>query len=405
MGVCVKTIATYVLALALPVSAIAGGFSIPEQGGRAAGLAGAFTGLSTDPSAIYFNPAGISFLNGMNFMSTVSLISPTAQFQPENSHTIHKMVPHTFVVPNLFFTMNWDYDLSFGVGVYAPFGLGTAWEKGWIGDELSRKIDLKNIHFAGVISYKVMENWAVGASFAYSYSIAELEKKAEATGVGGDVYLKGSGSGVHMVFSTLYKFDNLFNIGITYKSSTDLSLSGEIEFKKKQGNAVNDREGTGTVTVPLPSQLNVGLAVMPMTNLTVSFDYNWAEWSRYSKLEIIKESTGATLISSPRNWNNTTTYRVGVEYANVMEGLDLRGGVLLDQSPVPAGFAEPSLPDNDRFGYTIGFGYKLSESLTLDGYLLMLSWDEKTETNNNFNFNGTYNQKAILTGVSVVYNF
>ena len=43
----------------LPVVAFAGGFAANEQGAKASGMANAFSAQADDPTAVYFNPAGI----------------------------------------------------------------------------------------------------------------------------------------------------------------------------------------------------------------------------------------------------------------------------------------------------------------------------------------------------------
>src|SRR5512144_208519 len=50
--------------LAVPASLSASGFAIESQGARAMGFAGAYVAQAADPSAIYYNAAGIGFLKG-----------------------------------------------------------------------------------------------------------------------------------------------------------------------------------------------------------------------------------------------------------------------------------------------------------------------------------------------------
>jgi len=402
----VKKLLSLLFAALFPIMAYPGGYSIPEQGSKAAGMGGAFTGLANDPSAIYFNPAGISFQSGMNLMVGSTFVSPTSQYQnPAYSNTIYKQKSLFFIIPQVFFTYEWEYGLTFGAGIYAPYGLGTEWEKGWVGDYYARKTDLQNIHFAGVVSYKVMENLSVAGSFAYSYASAVLEKKGDKIGLAGDVSLEGSGSGFHVGLSALYKpIDNL-SIGVNYKLGTELKMSGDIKFSGDRVKSVTDgNEGTGEVTLPIPASLNVGVAYNVMSDLTITADYNWNQWSKYDKLEIINTDKNITLSSSPRNWKNTNTYRIGAEYRGV-EDFAFRIGYLIDSDPVDTKYSEPSLPDAGRTGYTFGAGYQIMEGLNIDAYLLLLSWDEKHVTDNEFAFNGYYNTKATLSGLSLTYKF
>jgi len=384
---------------------MAGGFSIPEQGSKAAGLAGAFTGLANDPSAIYFNPAGISFIKGMNLTVGSTFVIPASQYQnPAVSNTIYEQNSLFFAVPQLFYTQEWEYDLTFGAGIYAPYGLGTEWAKGWPGDNLSREIHLQNVHFAGVVSYKVMENLSVAGTFAWSYANATLLKKAEGAGLAGDVSLDGSGSGIHWGVSTFWKANDMLSVGISYRASADLEMTGDIKISDANTAGALANEGAGKVVLPLPSTLNIGIAATVMPELTLTADYNWSEWSRYEKLEIENTDLNKVLSSSPRNWKNTTTYRVGAEYTG-LAGVALRAGFLMDSDPVDTKYSEPSLPDAARTGYTLGAGYKILDNLNLDAYILLLSWDEKDVKDSEFDFNGYYNTSATLFGAHLTYTF
>lgn len=401
-----KKIICFLIAVGLTSTAFSGGYAIPEQGAKSAGMAGAFTGIANDPSAIYFNPAGISFISGMNMMLGSTFVSPSAQYQnPAYSNTIYKQKDLFFVIPQFYFTYQWEYGLSFGAGVYAPYGLGTEWQKGWVGDALARKTDLQNIHFSGVVAYRVMDNFSVAGSFAYSIASAVLNKAATADGLGGDVGLEGSGSGIHWSLSALYKPMDKMTIGVVYRGGTTLTLTGDIKFSGDRVVANTDAmEGKGEVKLPIPANFNVGVSYAVLNDLTVSFDYDWAQWSDYKDLTIVNTDKNITLSSAPRNWENTTTIRFGAEYRG-FDKLALRGGFLMDSNPVSTKYMEPSLPDAGRTGYTFGLGYQVSENINLDAYLLLVSWDEKHVTDNAFNFNGYYNTKATLSGVSVSYKF
>ena len=66
-------LAVLALGPALPAGVFASGYSIYEQGARAMANAGAFTARADDPSALFFNPAGIVQLKGRRFSFGTSL--------------------------------------------------------------------------------------------------------------------------------------------------------------------------------------------------------------------------------------------------------------------------------------------------------------------------------------------
>ncbi|MBK9608413.1 MAG: outer membrane protein transport protein [Betaproteobacteria bacterium] len=78
-----------VLLLSFPLlggPALAGGLSTPGQGARALGVAGAFTAVADDGSAVYYNPAGISQIDGTSIETGLALISPQLGYQRPEMH-------------------------------------------------------------------------------------------------------------------------------------------------------------------------------------------------------------------------------------------------------------------------------------------------------------------------------
>ncbi|HJX16451.1 MAG TPA: outer membrane protein transport protein, partial [Candidatus Deferrimicrobiaceae bacterium] len=69
-----KVLAFLVVLLFAATSAMAGGFRLPEAGAKAMSMGFAFTAQANDPSAIYFNPAGIVQLEGNNVKVGVTYI-------------------------------------------------------------------------------------------------------------------------------------------------------------------------------------------------------------------------------------------------------------------------------------------------------------------------------------------
>ena len=61
----VLTVGIVALLLATTTSlALAGGYQVNEHNARAMGMGGAFVAIASDASAVFFNPAGMSKING-----------------------------------------------------------------------------------------------------------------------------------------------------------------------------------------------------------------------------------------------------------------------------------------------------------------------------------------------------
>src|SRR6266571_2200179 len=104
------------------------GSRIPNQDAAAIARGNAFVATADDLSAMYYNPAGISQLEGQNIQAGslfylniyADYESPTGQ----RTKNLTKVIP----VPQVGYAVTLkDMPLSFGLGVYAPFGLGMEW--------------------------------------------------------------------------------------------------------------------------------------------------------------------------------------------------------------------------------------------------------------------------------------
>ena len=111
----------------LPLALSANGFRLADQDAFATARGEAFVATADNPSAIYYNPAGITQLEGNNLRSGIYGIYLDPSFNPPGSavntgNTYHSS-DNLAAVPQLFYTYTLEHlPLSFGLGVYAPYG-------------------------------------------------------------------------------------------------------------------------------------------------------------------------------------------------------------------------------------------------------------------------------------------
>lgn len=105
--------------------AYSNGFQINEQGAKALGMGGAFVAQADDPSAVYFNPAGITQLEKFQFSIGISPITPSATFKSDQTGKDTDAKKQTFYIPNFYATLKMTDSLSFGLGAFSNFGLAT----------------------------------------------------------------------------------------------------------------------------------------------------------------------------------------------------------------------------------------------------------------------------------------
>ena len=69
------------ISLALSTTAFAAGFALYETGARGTALGGAMIARADDPSALFFNPAGITQLPGTQTLFGLTMIAPRLELQ------------------------------------------------------------------------------------------------------------------------------------------------------------------------------------------------------------------------------------------------------------------------------------------------------------------------------------
>jgi len=395
----------------------ASGFQINEHGARGMAMAGAFTALALDGSALFYNPAGLSQLSGTQFMLGTTLISPSATFRGVTpAIDEYKMESALFTPINFYITHQLNDKWALGFGVNNQYGLGSTWDENWIGRYLAIETEVKTYYFTGGASYKFSDEFSIGITASYVYGDVAILKKNSLSPFDGDakIDLSGNGNSFAYAIGILYKPSESFRVGLDFRSGSDFTFKGDATVDAPS--QFNSLLPTGSIEAPLslPYNATIGLAFVPNDKLTVSADFQYVGWSSYDKMEVtfteFNNPDGTPYVStSVRDYNNSWIARLGAEYS-LSESFDLRGGVLYDKNPVKDEWVEPSLPDADRWGLNIGLGYKFTPNLVLDLAYMFLRFNERTITDSKVDytsgaagFNGVYNSSAHLFGINLSY--
>ena len=342
----------------------------PSIGARATGMGGAFVAVADDPSSLFWNPAGLGLCEGTLFMHGTALVAPYAYYDVGGGTDKEKSTTTVQMIPNLFFTHNFNDSFSAGLGYYVPFGLGQRWE-----DDASLKynstrseISLGNLQ--GGVSYKVGENFLIGAGLAEGF--AKMNTKSYTFVMPGGVpppseaYVKawGEGRGTSGNIGFLWSPSYDWTVGGAWRSQTNVKFKGDVNIGSPAF-ATFDREISMDFTFPQTASL--GVSYSGFDRWLLSGQVDWVNWSRIDTITQ-KLDDPVTLFIPPatviitdeveisRDWEDRYIFRIGAEY-EVTPQFTLRGGYMWDPSPVPADTLDPMMFDVSSNRYFVGASF------------------------------------------------
>jgi len=405
------------------------GFALFEVGGRAGAMSGAMTAVADDPSALFWNPAGMAFQtdDGIQLMFGASGIWPTQTFYGESPYPgegyTADQVEQTFIIPHVMLGIPVNKKLEVSFSVIAPFGLGTEWDDDFLGRYISKKADLMVIDLGGSMAYQLSDRFAFGIGVDYMMTSIELIKDVglinpfnqQLSNVAqADLKSTGTNSAWAWNAGILWKLGGGFSLGANYRSDFTVKGNGEgyftqystgyPEFDAAVASLIPFDENLPlTAEIAFPDFWNVGLA-WQNEKWTFSAQYGVMGWSSYQELPITFPENPEFSTVLEEGWDDAAQYRFGMEYrAGANWAFQL--GALYDETPQPIDVMSPLLADGDRTGYTAGLSYftpKFRFNLGVED----LDIDTRSTDGTSIDgFNGEYVSDAWLVHTSFLIRF
>ncbi len=380
----------------------AGGFSLTEHSSRGVAMGGSNYAVSQDASALFYNPASLSNNTKTNVDLGLTLIFPDITYNRPDGVT-DKTESQIFYPPHLYvaYPVN-SIPLVVGAGFFVPYGLGSKWnyKTPYVNGNTSVEMPV----VAAAASYELLkDSLSLGACFGIGFFNAAFELK------NGQLLesLSGDGKSLFMSFGVLASPIKDLLIGINYKAKMPVNVTGKVDLytiDSETGNTTElGIEPTGATTkITLPDSINVGIGYSGIKNLVVEMSFSYTRWESYNTIELSfdKELGGQTSLTLNKNWHNNWTIRLGAEYT-IQNKLYLRGGFLMDSTPVPDESVDMSLPESIKRGPSFGIGYRFGH-LRIDGFYFYVVNNKRTITNPDI-LNEAYRtdesyKKAVLGG-------
>lgn len=409
-----KFIPSILFTILLSCSVYAGGFQLNEHGARALAMGNAFTAVANDVSAIYWNGAGLTQLEGTNFMVGTTLITPGSSFEMQSTGTKYDAESQVFFPSHFFASHKFSSQFSAGIGFTSPFGLGTKWDDNWAGRYLALETELKIFTISPVVAFAVTEELSLSAGLIYSWADVLITQKAPkplAIG-GGDAFISLEGdetSAFGYNFGVLYKPTEDLSIGASFHSQVKYSFEGSATTSSvPAAAAAMYPHGNLNAELKTPFNLAAGVAYNVSKDLLLALDVQVVGWSSYDTLKVNFEEANLSDIASPRLYDDSFIIRLGGDY-KASDKLNVLAGIYYDKNPVDKDLISPSLPEGNRLGFSAGVHYNFTANLGVAASYLYIYTFETEVTNSKqllgtTPFNGTYTINAHVASVSLSYS-
>ncbi len=399
-----------VLLITSPMLALAGGLYLPGVGVRSSAMAGAFVGLADDYSAVHWNPAGISQIQGLEV--TVSghdgialasradgaLIFDGAEvgwLRPAvieaTSDATHYLAPGVYLYTDTG-PLSAVAD-KFGLCAYTLADFGTIWDgeklyddfidtyttlpgdpNGYrqiFGDAPDFESRITGYVLSPVLAKQLTDNISIGISAHALYgSFHLLDGGWYEESFTDSSYLFSfqseedlTGWGYGATIGMLYDVNPQISIGAALRTPVTVSLEGDIEFSSVLDTLALGKHGE-EMEFTFPMWAGVGLAYRGFLfdSLTMTADVHWTQWSEVSEFTremAVEIPEGLELLTplTTLDWDDTIEFRLGFE-TRLSQAAALRFGYARIPETVAPEDISFVLPQGAHDVISFGFGYR-----------------------------------------------
>lgn len=379
------------------------GFAITEWSARGMALGGGAGGgmvaRADDPSAVAYNPAGITQIPGTATQMGLAVSALNFDISRNDNGRNVSSSDQVWPIPHFYLTHQLSDNWWFGIGTFTRYGLGSQFPDNW-----AKPFNGKGGHFSlpGVpvtfpassglksvtlisstinpnIAYRINDTWSVSAGVSYTWGYLSLNQQYNV-----DASMLGMGMGqsdarIHSEngyafgynFGLHARFNDQWSAGLTYRASEDMTFKGQTRFRfsgdprvtAAMQNVLQTCNADGKLSIP--DVVTLGVMYKPLPNLSFEGDVAYTVWSRFRNLTINMHNAQTPQFFEQKNWQDTWAFTFGVEYAP-LDWLTLRAGFTYETSPLKdSNCYDYLVPSNGRNYYPLGAGFKY-ENWTLD---------------------------------------
>ena len=378
------------------------GLKTGNQDAKATAAGNAFAATADNPSAIYYNPAGLTQLVRDEFSLGAYFLSYQVDYEgPLGQESSEAKV---YTLPHLYYGSHVkDSSLAWGLGVYSPYGLGSKWSDTGHLRNFATETELKYVTLAPMLAGKLTDTFSIGAGPTINYGDAHL---ARGLLLPGDEFLfEGDGFGFGGNFGIRWQPVQKHALGLTYRSPVTVEFEGETSFKSAVPAFIPSFTGDGSTELTMPAQVVAGYSFRPTKHWNLEANVEWTQWSSFDSLAI---SSVAGTFTEPMNWEDSYVISTGIT-RNFDSGTWVSAGYWWAQQTTPDSTYNPRVPDAALNVFSVGAGYETEQWRVGLTYQLGLGAEREVSGSPTQaigpNADGTYQMTTQAVAVTLGYKF
>jgi long-chain fatty acid transport protein len=335
-----------------------------SQDAFAAARGEAFVATADNPSAVYYNPAGITQLEGDHIRGGINGLYFDPTFTPPagqaNSGNTYHIENNYAAAPQLYYTHTWKtVPISAGFGVYTPYGASVTWPEDTGFRAVAIEGSLTYIRANPVVAVEIAPGLSLGCGVMVDYGSTTSEQGLIRNSFPFENRFRFEGDtwGVGYNVGLLWKASPKLSFGATFRSTTTMNFKGHTEIERQPIIQPTEIPASVEYEFPLTAVFGISYRPTPKWNLEVNADYT--DWSTFDVLTIKQEEAPPFPVQQDipvtLQWKPSWIYEIGVSHY-FTNGWHASAGYVFNQNSVPDDYYSPLVADMDRHFIAAGVG-------------------------------------------------
>ncbi len=348
-----KLLSLIALAAVLPSAAFGLGIRIVDQDAEATARGDAFTATADNPSAIYYNPAGITQLDGQNLLIGAYGIYLQSKYTPPDGDSFRtKDQPQA--APQIFYTYSFkNLPFTLGLGIYAPFGFALQWPDNVTFRQQALQGGITYATFNPVFAWRITKTFSVAAGLNVNYARASLENGIPMFSTPfppNRFTFQGDGYSAGFNLGMMWQPTKQHSFGVSYHSASTMDINGQ---STSVVSPVFMNQTHSSTSFTFPQFIQAGYSFRPTPDWNIETDIDWADWHQLKTLTLAQANQPSAAI--PFNWEGSFMYEAGIT-RYLPHGFRVSTGYIYSEDSVPTSSFNPLVPDSNRNIFSAGVG-------------------------------------------------